>query len=57
MADGVWCDLGILVMVGVIWVFWCDLGVLVLLGVIWGFGSFCTKFMGFGKEFYVSVNT
>ena len=42
MADGVWCDLDVLVVFGVIWVFkfggvWCDLGVLVVFGMIWVF--------------------
>ena len=93
MADGVCCDLGVLVVLGLIWVFWwwlvlfgcfgdgwchlgvfgdgwCGLSVLVVFGVIsvfwwflvwygqgWCFCGFCTKFMGFRKEFYVSVKT
>ena len=51
---GVWCDLGVLVVFGVISVFWWFL---VWFGQGWCFCGFCTKFMGFRKEFYVSVKT
>ena len=54
MFGSLWCDLSVLVVFGVISVFWWFL---VWFGQGWCFCGFCTKFMGFRKEFYVSVKT